>query len=125
MSINQDKNTRTIKSLKKENIKVFEDFKYLGSYIGSSEHDVNIRIAKAWAALNSMKTIQNSGLKEKLKKNFFRATVESVLVNGSVTCTLTKALNTEIEGAYTRMLRAATNKTWKMHPTNKELYGNI
>ena len=57
MSINQDKNTRKIKSLKEENIKVFEDFKYLGSYIGSSEHDVNIRIAKAWAALNSMKTI--------------------------------------------------------------------
>ena len=113
MSINQDKNTRKTKSLKDENIKEVEDFKYLGSFIGSTEHEVNIRIAKAWAALNSMKTIWKSGLKEKLKKNVFRATVESVLVYVSVTWTLTKALNTEIEGAYTKMLRAATNKTWK------------
>ena len=100
MSINQDINTRKIKSLKDQNIKVVEDFKYLGSYIGSTEHDVNILIAKAWAALNSMKTIWKSGLKEKLKKNFSRATVESVLVYGSVTWTLTKALNKKIDGAY-------------------------
>ena len=52
MSINQDINTRKIKSLKDQNIKVVEDFKYLGSYIGSTDHDVNILIAIAWAALN-------------------------------------------------------------------------
>ena len=85
MSINKDKNTSKIKSLKDKNIKVDEDFKYLRRYIAPTEHDVIIRIAKAWAALNIMKTIWNSGLKEKLKKNFFRPTVESVLVYGSVT----------------------------------------
>ena len=85
MSMNQDKNTSKIKSLKDKNIKVDEDFKYLRRYIAPTEHDVIIRIAKAWAALNIMKTIWNSGLKEKLKKNFFRPTVESVLVYGSVT----------------------------------------
>ena len=93
MSINQDKNTLKIKNLKDENIKLVEDFKYLGSYIGSTEHGVNIRIAKARAALNTIwksKTIWKSGLKEKLKKNFFRATAESVLVYVSVTWTLAK-----------------------------------
>ena len=27
--------------------------------------------------------------------------------------------------AYTRMLRAAMNKIWRNHLTNKDLYGNI
>ena len=31
----------------------------------------------------------------------------------------------KIDGAYTRVLRTALNKSWKNHPTNKELYGNI
>ena len=35
--------------------------------------------------------------------------------------------NTEdkLDGTYTRMLRAILNKSWKQHPTNDQLYGNI
>jgi hypothetical protein len=29
-----------------------------------------------------------------------------------------------LDGAYTIMLRAAMNRSWRDHPTNKELYGN-
>ena len=39
----------TLKSREGHTIKMVEDFKYLGSYIGSTECVVNIRIAKAWA----------------------------------------------------------------------------
>ena len=35
-------------------IKQVENFKYLGSYIESTENDIEIIIAKAWSALNSM-----------------------------------------------------------------------
>ena len=35
-------------------IKRIEDFKYIGNYIKSSNRNVNIRIAKVWAALNSI-----------------------------------------------------------------------
>ena len=35
-------------------IKNVDNFKYLGSYIANTENDINTRIAKAWAALNSM-----------------------------------------------------------------------
>ena len=49
--------TLIIKSLNGENIKKVDDFKYLGSYIGYTEHDINIRIAKAWAALNNLNII--------------------------------------------------------------------
>lgn len=43
----------------------------------------------------------------------------------SFTWTVTSTLEYKIDGAYTRVLRAALNKSWKNHPTNKELYGNI
>ena len=68
----------------KVNIKKVDDFKYLGSYIGSTEHDINIRISKAWANnLNNRNIIWKSNLIENLKINFFRAAVETVLVYGS------------------------------------------
>ena len=102
-----------------------EDFKYLGSYIRSTKIDVNIMIDKVWAVLNSMNTIWKSKLSTNLKRHFFRAAVESVLVYGSVTWTLTASLEKNIDGTYTRMLRAVTNKSWRYHLTNEQLYGNI
>ena len=102
-----------------------EDFKYIGSYIRSTKRDVNIRIAKAWAALNSMNTIWKSKLSTNLKRQFFRAAVESVLVYGCVTWTLTASLEKRIDGIYTRMLRTVTNKSWRDHLTNEQLYGDI
>ena len=92
-------------------INVVEDFKYLGRYIRSTKRDVNIRISKAWAALNSKNTIWKSKLSTNLKRYFFRVAVESVLVYGSVTWTLTTSLDKKIDGTYTRMLRAVTNKS--------------
>ena len=57
-----------------------------------------------------------------IKRRFFRATVESVLLYGATTWTLTKALESKLNGAYTWMLRAVTNSTWQDHPTNAEVY---
>ena len=72
-----------------------------------------------------MNTIWKSKLSTNLKRQFFRAAVESVLVYGSVTWTLTASLEKKIDGTYTRMLRAVTNKSWRDHLTNEQLYGNI
>ena len=60
-----------------------------------------------------------------MKRNCFRAAVESVLVYGSVTWTLTQSIEKKIDGAYTRMLRAVTNTSWRDHLTNEQLYGGI
>ena len=122
MAYNQN-STDMIKTQNVENIKNTQDFKYLGSFIASTEHDINVRIGKAWAALNQMNNIWNSKLSKNLKRNFFRATLESVFVYGAITWTLTTKLEKKIDGAYTRMLRAALNVSWKEHLTNKELYG--
>ena len=69
-----------------------QDFKYLGSFIISTKRYINIRIAKAWAALNSMNIICKSKISTHLKRHFFREAVESELVYCSVTWTLTTSL---------------------------------
>ena len=124
ISINQGENEK-MKSLNGKDIKKVSDFKYLGSNIQSIEKDMNIRLAKSWAALNNMNAIRKYRLPDRIKRNFFRTTVESVLVYGSVSWTLTKALEKRISGNYTRMLRAIRNRSWKDHPSNKEIYSNI
>ena len=88
-----------------------EYFKYIASYIRSTTVYVNISINNAWAALNSMNIICKLNINTRLKRNCVRATVESVLVYGSVTCTLTTSLEKHIDGIYTRILRAVTNKS--------------
>ena len=114
-----------MKSLRGEKIKQVADFKYLGSYVASTERDVGIRIGKAWGALNQLDKIWKSNLPDNLKRNFFRAAVESVLAYGSISWALTSQLEKKIDRAYTRMLCAALNRSWKDHPTNRKLYVNI
>ena len=78
-----------IKSLNAETINLENYVNYHCSFIASTEQDVNIRLGKAWTALNGMNNIWKSNLPDQLKRNFFRATVESVLVYGSISWTLT------------------------------------
>ena len=111
ISINQGIN-EVIKSLNGKNIKEVSYFKYLGSYIQSTEKYINIRLAKSWAALNEMNSIWKSRLPDKMKRNFFRVTVESMLIYGSGSWTLTKVLANRLNGNYTRMLRAILNRSW-------------
>ena len=39
--------------------------------------------------------------------------------------TLTKRLEKKLDGNYTRMLRAILNKSWRQHPTRRQLYGHL
>ena len=112
-------------SLNGNNIEEKDEFAYLGSNIASTERDIQIRLGKAWGALHDLNKIWKSNLPEDLKRDFFRATVESVLVYGSTTWTLTAKLEASLDGAYTRMLRSALNISWKQHLTKKQLYANI
>ena len=124
ISINQGIN-EVIKRLNGKNIKEDSGFKYLGSYIQSTEKYINIRLTKSWAALNEMNSIWKSRLPDKMKPNFFRETVKSVLIYGPVSWTLTNALAKRLNGNYTPMLRIILNRSWKDHLNNKDIYGNI
>ena len=58
MFLNQDSYvSMSMKSLNGEAIKNVLDFKYLGSYIASTDNDVSIRIGKSWAVLNNLNKI--------------------------------------------------------------------
>ena len=46
-----------MKSLNGKKISQVDDFKYLGSYIASTEHDTDIQLKEAWGALNGMNVI--------------------------------------------------------------------
>ena len=113
----------TIQTNSGEPIKAVESFTYLGSEINSTKQDVKIRIAKAWTALNKMDIVWKSDLSKDLKRSFFRATVESVMMYGATAWTLTKSLESKLDGTYTRMLRAILNISWRQHPTKSQLYG--
>ena len=102
-----------------------DDFEYLGSWITNTEPDMKIRIAKAWSTLNKMDVVWKSTLNRDLKISFFRATVESVLLYGAESWTLTKTLQTRLNRTYTRLFRTALNISWKQHKTNKELYRDL
>ena len=67
-----------------------------------------------------MQEIWKSKMPDKLKINLFRTAVESVLVYGAISWNLTAKLKGKIDGAYTRILRAALNKSWREHLTNKD-----
>ena len=86
---------------------------------------MGVRIAKAWSVLNKMDIIWKSNLSREIKVTFYRTTIESVLMYGAETWTLTKTLEKRLDGAYTRLLRAALNISWREHKTNIELYGKL
>ena len=53
------------------------------------------------------------------------ATVESVLLYGAETWTLTVQQEKALDGVYTRMLRMALGVTWMDHIRNVVLYGDL
>ncbi|KXJ18978.1 hypothetical protein AC249_AIPGENE19925 [Exaiptasia diaphana] len=89
-----------------------DDLKYLGSWVDKSIKDVNIRKALAWKALNDMSNIWKSTMNPVLKKRFFVATVESILLYGCESWTMTETMVKSLSGAYTRILRKALNVHW-------------
>ena len=102
-----------------------ENFLYLGSWLKDTESDIKVRKAKAWAACHKLKSIWSSNLRKSIKIRLFTATVESVLLYGSETWTITKRLEKMVDGCYTRMLRMALGVSWQQHMTNAELYGSL
>ena len=101
------------------------DFKYLGSWVESTEKDLKIRRALAWQALNKMGNIWKSNMSRNTKIRLFRATVESVLLYGCEAWTMTPALEKALNGCYTRMLRTVLDLKWYQHVPNSELYRNM
>jgi len=124
MSFNTN-HDNTLVALQGDTLKHVSDFQYRGSWVDDTARDMEIRIAKSWAASSKLTTIWKSELTRDQKLGFFQAAVESVLLYGAECWTLTQTLTRRLDGVYTRLLRAALNVSWRQHLTNSELYGTL
>ena len=117
--------TGDISTLEGTPLKLVDKFTYLGSSVESTEKDIETRITKAWTAINRLSIIWKSDLTDKMKSSSFQAAVTSILLYGCTTWTLRKRLEKKLDGNYTRMLRAILNKSWRQHPTRRQLYCHL
>ena len=85
---------------------------------------MSMRLAKVWTTIDKLSVIWKSDLTDKIKHCFFQEAVVSILLYGCTTWTLTKRMEKELHGNYTRMLRGILNKSWGQHPTKQQLYGH-
>ena len=95
-----------------------------GSSVSSTEKDIDTRLTKVWTAINRLLIIWKSDLTDKMKRSFFQTAVVSILLYGCTTWTLTKRLEKKLDGDYTRMLRAISNKSWRQDTKRHQLYGH-
>ena len=102
-----------------QSLKLVDKFTYLGSSVSSTEKDIDTRLTKTWTAIEKLSIIWKSNLTNKLKRSFFQAVVESILLYRCTTLTRTKRLEKKLDGNYTRMLRAIMNKS------SRQLYGHL
>ena len=128
LHVNADKteymcfNQRDISTRKGGPLKLVDKFTYLGSSISSTENDINMRLAKAWIAIDWLFVIWKLNLTDKIKHNFFQAMVVLILLYGCTTWPLTKCMGKKLDGNYTRMLQALLNKSWRQHSSKQQLY---
>ena len=117
--------TGNINTLEGASLRLVDKFTYLGSSVSSTENNIDTRLTKAWTAIDRLSIIWKSDLTDEMKRSFFSAAVVSILLYGCTTWMLTKRLEKKLDGNYTRMLRAILNKSWRQHPTRRQLYGHL
>ena len=59
-----------------------------------------------------------------MKRSFLQVAVVPIQLYGRTTWMLTKRMVKNLDGNYTRMLRAVWNESWRQHPTKQLLYGH-
>ena len=67
----------------------------------STKNDINMRLTKAWTAIDRLSDIWKSDLSDKTKSNFFQAVVVFILVYGCTTWMLINHIERNIaQGCY-------------------------
>ena len=98
-----------------------EDFKYLGSMIGSAKADIEARIKHAHYAFSQMKVLWCTSLEKKLKAKLFKATVEPLLFYGCEAWALIDALRKKLTVCWYKLLRWITQPPYSAHVRNLDL----
>ena len=74
-----------------------QDFKYLGSWCDQNRY-ITTRKALAWQSLNKLTKIWKSTLAKSTKLKLFRGTVETILLYGCSSWTLTQKEENKLNG---------------------------
>ena len=114
-----------ISTLNGGSLKLADKFNYFESIVWSIENDINTRLVKAWTAIDRLSIIWKWNVSNKIKCNFFQASVMSVLLYGCTTWMLTKCIEKKLNKNCTRMLRAIWNKSWKQHTIKQQLFSHL
>ena len=117
--------TGNISTLSGSSLKLVDKFTYLGSSVSSTKTDIDMWLAKPWTAIDRLLVLWKLDLTGKIKRTFFQAAVVSILLYGCTTWTLTKRMEENLDGNYTRMLQAIWNKSRRQLPTKQQLYGHL
>ena len=105
-----------ISTLNGSSLKLVDNFTNLGSSMSLTENEINMRLAKAWTAIDWLMVLRKSDLTKK-KRSFFHAVVVLIRQYGCTKWTLIKRMEKKLDGNYTRMLRAILNKPCKQQST--------
>jgi hypothetical protein len=124
IQLNDKSQVKTHLTIDGKPIAIVDEFKYLGSYIVSTEKDINNRIALAWVAFTKLKTILRSPKPDvKFKMLLFNASCRSVLLYGCESWALTEALEKKLNIFARKCYRIMLGiNQAESHMTNEELY---
>ncbi len=110
-------------------IAIVDEFKYLGSYMSSTEKDIQSRIGQAWGAFNKLKTILTSKKPKPdihFKIRLFNAACVSILLYGCESWILTQTLKNKLDIFARKIYRIMLGIRQKDdHITNGELYRRV
>ena len=98
ITYNIDTKGSALKTNDSTELEKVEDFKYLGSWVNSTDKDIKIRKAQAWQALNKMNCMWNLNMRKEIKVTFFVAAIESILLYGCESWTVTLKIECMLNG---------------------------
>ena len=101
MRFNQSGNIATLNG---GSLKLVDKITYFGNSISSTENDINMRLTKAWTAVDRLSVLWKSNLSDKTKHNFSPTVVMFILLYGCTTLMLTKHMEKKLDSNFTRML---------------------
>ena len=105
-----------------ETIEAVDDFKYLGSYIVTTERDLSCRRAIAWNSFWRLSKVWKSdSITLSLKRKLFNSLILSILLYGCETWTLTRRLENLINSFATSCFRILLNIRRIDRITNQEV----
>ena len=97
----------------------------ISGFVDSIEKDLGTRRGLLSSVLHNMKKLWTSALSTSLKRSLFISTIESVLLYGAETWTITIKDKKSLDRCYTRMLRMALNVSWQDYMRNVDLYNGM